>query len=133
LLNEPWGDEKRSLAPLYRDAATVIRSVDPTAILFLEGHITTNCGLQSRLPCPTFDNIVYAPHYYLPSMIVFGKWTGQTWAIRHAFANMRAKTQNWNAPLILGEFGAPANATRAAEYVDYVYDLLDDSLASGIQ
>jgi endoglycosylceramidase len=133
LLNEPWGDEKRSLMPLYEDAAAVVRSVDPTAVLFLEGHITTNCGLQSRLPCPSFDNFVYAPHYYLPSMIIFGKWRGHTASIRHAFANMRAKTESLNCPLILGEFGAPANASRAADYVDYVYDLLDDALASGIQ
>jgi len=132
-LNEPWGSERRDLVPLYRDACAAIRSVDPDAILFLQGHFFTNCGLQSRLPCPCFDNVAYAPHYYQPATILREKWSGRTSTIRRAFAHMQTKCAEWNAPLLVGEFGVPANSKCAPEYVDYLHDHLDEALASGVQ
>jgi endoglycosylceramidase len=132
-LNEPWGDERRSIGPLYRDAAAVIRAVDPAAIVFLEGHVTTNCGLQTRLGPPGLGNVAYAPHFYHPGVIVRGAWRGRTLVIDRAFAHMGAKAEEWGAPLFVGEFGVPATAAGAREYVGYLYDRLDDALASGTQ
>src|SRR5262249_11503679 len=133
LLNEPWGNEHREIAPLYRDAAVAIRAWHPTAILFLEGRGATAAGFRTRLPFPGLDNIAYAPHYYRPLAIVRDDGGGRTAGIDRAFGRMEAKAAEWDVPLLIGEFGIPAGAHRAGEYVDYLYDRLDAALASGMQ
>ena len=132
-LNEPWGDERREIAPLYRDAAAALRARHPTAILFLEGRGPTATGFRTRLPRPGLDNIAFAPHYYKPLAIVREDGGGRTAVIDRAFGRMEAKAAEWGVPLLVGEFGIPGGARRAGDYVDYHYDRLDAALASAMQ
>ena len=132
-LNEPWGDERREIAPLYRDAAAALRARHPTAILFLEGRGPTATGFRSRLPHPGLDNIAFAPHYYEPLSILLEDGGRRTGLIDRAFGRMEAKAAEWGVPLLVGEFGIPGGARRAGDYIDSHYDRLDVALASAMQ
>ena len=134
LLNEPWGDERTELAPLYEDATAAIRSVHPSAIIFVEGHARTNGGyLQTDLPRPRFDNVAYAPHFYDPTVFASKIYTGVTHPIHGGFRMMRDKAAEWNVPLFVGEFGTDAITLGAEAYIDEHYAQLDTYLASGAQ
>ena len=134
LINEPWGWESSELSPLYEDAAAAIRAVDPNAILFLEGHAGTNSGvIQTELAEPSFDNFVYAPHFYETLVLTSHAWSGLSYATDQGFQTMTQKASEWNVPLLVGEFGAPAGTWNGLAYVDLQYERLDDNLASSTQ
>lgn len=133
LLNEPWGDERSQIAPLYRDEALAIREAHPSALLFVQGHIRTNCGFGTRLPRPDFEPAVYAPHYYCPISYAIGRWHGTCLGLGRAFAAMSETARRWDVPLFLGEFGMNAEVPRAGDYVRAFYDRLDAALASAAQ
>jgi endoglycosylceramidase len=133
LLNEPWGYESSELEPLYEDEAVAIRAQHPSAILFVEGQITTNAGLDTGLPQPQFDNYVYAPHFYDPIALSTHSWSGSTLVTDNAFATMTSRAQAWGVPLFLGEYGMHADATNAAGYMNMLYAHLDNGLLSAMQ
>ncbi|MBZ0253072.1 MAG: cellulase family glycosylhydrolase, partial [Candidatus Methylomirabilis sp.] len=127
----PWAEEVTELTPLYEDAAAVIRANDPSAILFLCPRTAASAGAPSFLPKPTYDNFAYAPHFYDALVAVLGFWLGNP--TDQAFARMAAKAAEWDAPWLLGEFGAPGPGGNARGYVDHLYSRLNATLASGTQ
>jgi endoglycosylceramidase len=133
LLNEPWGNERNELAPLYCDAAAVIQSRHPSAFIFVEGQFTTNVGFQTRLPRLAITNLVYAPHYYKPATILVGHWFGSERSMDRAFAHMTAVSEAWNVPLFVGEFGMRVEVNNIGPYMNALYDHLDAQLISGAQ
>jgi endoglycosylceramidase len=133
LLNEPWGDESAEIAPLYLDEAEVIRDAHPSALVFVQGHIRTNCGFRTRLPRPDFGPTAYAPHYYCPISYAIGRWHGTNVGLDRAFSSMIETARQWDTPLFVGEFGMSADVPRTGAYVRTFYDSLDAALASGAQ
>ena len=114
LLNEPWGDERSQIGPLYRDEARAIQAAHPSAILFLEGHIATNCGFRTRLPRPEFGQAVYAPHYYCPITFAMGRWHGGPGPEPGLLLHDRDRPGMGHAA-VPGEFGVSAETIGAGD------------------
>ncbi|MCP4872848.1 MAG: glycoside hydrolase family 5 protein [Proteobacteria bacterium] len=134
LMNEPWGWEESELGPLYEEIATVVRAQHPGAVLFIEGHASTNNGVvQTLLPTPTFANFAYAPHFYETAVITTHIFSGLPTATDIGFLTMSGKANDWGVPLMLGEFGTHGDTFGAAGYVALQYERLDEYLASGMQ
>jgi len=132
LLNEPGGDEATQIGPLYADAGKAIRAADPSAILFVEpSPILISGGKQTRLSRPSFDNLVYAPHFYDPAAFLIKAWNGDDES--GAFALMNGTAAVWGVPLLLGEFGADATTDGVQGYMSAVRRQLDLAFASGTQ
>jgi endoglycosylceramidase len=131
MLNEPMGDEATELSGLYEELAASLREAHPGAILFVSPHAATSAGLRSRLPRPGFDNFAYAPHYYDPLVVTFKAWLGCR--VAAPVARMVAQAARFDAPLFLGEFGAPAGTWRGRAYMERLFVALDAGLVSGAQ
>jgi endoglycosylceramidase len=131
MLNEPEGDERTQLGPLYEDEAAAIRAVDPSAMLFVSPGYLTSAGDATQLSQPTFDNFAYSPHYYDPTVMLFHGWQGSDES--GAFVTMTGTAQAWGVPLFLGEWGAPPSTDEVAGYLDAVRTQLDLALASAAE
>jgi endoglycosylceramidase len=131
MLNEPWGDEVTQIGPLHEDAAKVLRTEDPDAILFVSPQVLTSAGQDTLLPKPSFDNFAYSPHYYDGGIVLAKVWAGST--LEEPMERMFARANSWNAPLFVGEFGGPADAENVGAYNDAYYAALDARFASGAQ
>jgi endoglycosylceramidase len=132
LLNEPWGEDG-NVELLYADEGKQIRANDPSAILFVEEHISPLGGFGNALGKPRFDNIAYAPHFYSSTVMRKRAYDGNPDEIDRAWKTMNDKAASWGVPLFVGEFGMFAEATRARDYVIREYEDLDAFLASGTQ
>jgi endoglycosylceramidase len=134
LLNEPYGDEMTELPAFYADAAVALRAAHPKAILLVEPNVLNSPSIQdTNLPRPSFDNFVYAPHFYDLGTFSSNAWNGDPAPTHAAFALMSARAATWGVPLFVGEFGLGATATNASGYIAAQYDALDAAFASGTQ
>ena len=131
LLNEPEGDERMQLGPLYEDAAKAIRAADPSAVIFVSPGYLTSAGDATNLQKPTFDNLAFSPHYYDPTVLLFHGWQGNDESA--AFATMTGTATQWGVPLFLGEWGAPPSTDEVGGYLDAIVAGLDRALASATQ
>lgn len=131
LVNEPEGDERTQLGPLYEDAARAIRVVNPGAILFVSPGYLTSGGDATRLQRPTFDNFAYSPHYYDPTIFLLHAWGGSD--ERAAFDEMAGTASAWGVPLFLGEWGATPSTDQLRGYLGAMAAQIDRTLASAAQ
>ncbi len=130
LMNEPWGLEKSELPALYHDAGTIVQSIIPGSILFLSAQVLTSTGIvASQLPPLSLPQIVHATHFYDPGLLSMKSWS--PWTLKTAHGHWKRILDRWQSPLYLGEFGAPATLPNARDYVDTIYDLMDQELYSG--
>jgi endoglycosylceramidase len=135
LINEPYsGSQEADLRAFYPAVASRIRDVDLTAIMFVEPSALSSLGEATHLNVApvTTDNVVYAPHFYDPSIIFPGLYTGPAKS-KSAFSYMINASTSWGAPLFVGEYGAPSGAIGVKDYMELLSSLLNQSFSSGTQ
>lgn len=135
LLNEPWGWEATQISEFYRQAASVVSSVDSSALIFFEPHPTTafSWGGQTNLVKPTFKNAVYAPHLYDFNILARGVWSGSMDGIQKTLNHHVEKAHEWDVPLYIGEWGAPATVANISTFVENVWRILLNNHISSAQ
>jgi len=130
ILNEPWGSDTQ-LNKLINDVGSAIRDRHPSAILFVPAHALVSGGVkQNTLAQPAHGNITYSSHYYDPS-VYFGSWNGNP--VDTALNKALTKATGWDAPLIMSEFGAPADTGNLTAYMEAYYSWLDANFVSATQ
>ena len=130
LINEPWGTDDE-LEALFNSAGPAIRSRHPEAILFVPPHALVSSGTANNMDKPMFDNMVYSPHFYDAFVIMFDAWLGSNPA--GSLDGMAAKAAAWGVPLLLGEYGGPAETSNIEGYMDALNNWLNNGWHSGTQ
>ncbi len=134
IINEPWSNGK-TLNPFYRMAGEIIRQNHPSAMLFFEPEMPVMGPLVpiafSGVTPPPLGNVVLAPHYYSPTVMSIKFWLWEDPGA--ALSQWKAKTDQWNIPMFLGEFGSPHEVSNSAAYMEANYKWLDSAFVSGTQ
>ena len=137
IINEPGAGStpldtmgKSILPPLYDRIAGFIEAEAGPAAIVCDEPVSSTADIQ-YLARPSHARFVYGPHYYDgATMLGIGPLDANR--IRTAVAAVLARTGPWNAPVILGEFGAPNSVSFKSDYLAAIFDALDAGRASAL-
>ena len=118
------------LPPLYDRVAAIIEAEAGAAAIIGDEPVSSTADVQ-YLARPSHPRFVYGPHYY-DGATMFDIGPLDPGRIRTAVSAVLGRAGGWNAPTILGEFGAPNSVTFKAEYLAAIFDALDAGRASGL-
>ncbi len=131
VMNEPWGTHAE-LLKMYEKVGAAIRERHPDAILFTSPNAMVSLGyIADVIEQPKLSNTAYSPHYYDTTVMSLRYWLG--FDVGAPLGRMLTKANGRKAPMLLGEFGAPANAQRSDDYLEAIYTWLDEQFVSGTQ
>jgi len=118
------------LPQLYDRIATTIESEAGPAAILGDEPVSTTSDVR-HLARPNHPRFVYGPHYY-DSATMLGIGPLDPARIRAAVTSILGRVGALNAPVVLGEFGAPNSVSFKAEYLAAIFEALDASRASGM-
>jgi endoglycosylceramidase len=118
------------LPPLYDRIAAVIEAEAGAAAIIGDEPVSSTADVQ-YLARPSHARFAYGPHYY-DGTTLLGIGPLDANRIRTAVKAVLARAGAWNAPTILGEFGAPNSVSFKADYLAAIFDALDAGRASAL-
>jgi hypothetical protein len=118
------------LPPLYDRIAAVIEAEAGAAAIVGDEPVSMTADVQ-YLARPTHPRFVYGPHYY-DGATMFDIGPLDPDRIRAAVSAVLGRAGAWNAPTIVGEFGAPNTVTLKIGYRAAIFDALDAGRASAL-
>jgi endoglycosylceramidase len=118
------------LPPFYDRMAGIIEAEAGPAAIIGDEPVSSTADVQ-YLARPSHARFAYGPHYYDgATMLNIGPLDAAR--IRTAVSAVLARAGAWNAPTIVGEFGAPNAVSFKADYLAAIFDALDAGRASGL-
>jgi endoglycosylceramidase len=127
VFNEPFPDlsckfEKKKLTNFYQRIYQMKRDRCFTKQMFFEPWMSTSSGIASNLRfVPAFGGTVYTPHYYdmfIDAQKPYGPLNHEL--MKKAIAIKVLEANDYNSPLVFGEFGAVNG------YTDYISDFVTE-------
>jgi endoglycosylceramidase len=137
IINEPGAGStpldtmgKMVLPTLYDRIAAVIETEAGAAAIIGDEPVSSTADVQ-YLARPGHPRFAYGPHYYDgATMLGIGPLDANR--IRTAVLAVLARGAGWNAPTIVGEFGAPNSVSFKSDYLAAIFDALDANRASAL-
>jgi len=118
LMNEPHADDE-VLSAFYQDQ---VDRLEGDALIFLDTSGTDGINAATGAEPPDCDRCVFAPHHYTPQAL-FGGPLGDVTPFVEAWA---ATGEDWEMPVLLGEFGVRADHGSAIPaYLEGYYQAFD--------
>ena len=137
ILNEPYFGtympgtfEKIHLKNFYNKIITLIRTADSDHYIFYEPQIMTSAGFNSFLPPLNLEKVVYAPHFYQPTIHQGLPYLGFPYLIKKTLNMRNTEAEYANVPWLLGEFGVNSVTYGMSSYLKDILSLLNNNLAS---
>jgi endoglycosylceramidase len=137
ILNEPYFGtylpltfEKIHLKNFYNKVIKSIRSIDSNHYIFYEPQIMTSAGFKSYLPALNYEKVVYAPHFYQPTIHQGLPYFGFSYLIKNTLNMRNTEAENANVPWLLGEFGVMNQTYGMHSYLIDILSLLNNKSAS---
>lgn len=130
LINEPypgttpgaeWGPA--TATPFYEHGAATVQAVVPDALIFFDSTGVDAVLQQTDLDRPDAANMVFAPHFYDPSIFFSGDTIeADVVAGMGGWADVGAA---WDMPVLVGEYGVQPDRDGAGPYAAQHYEALD--------
>jgi endoglycosylceramidase len=102
----------------------------PRAMLLFEPLPLVPFGFPSRMPTPTADHIVYAPHLYDATAMGLGRYVRWASTFEPSLRRVLATAQRLNVPLFVGEFGVLGGVDDAEALIEDQCRLFDRHFVS---
>jgi endoglycosylceramidase len=137
VINEPWYGTADNdtwmvevLTPFYTEMAAVIHATAPGSLVFFDATGNDAVNATTALERPDGEGLVFAPHYYDPSVILLGVVPPDINA-DGPMGSWADHGVEWGVPVLIGEFGARGEAAGSPGYVRANFDGLDTHLLHG--
>jgi len=125
LLNEPWGSSEKNLKKVVLKCYKEIRKNNDDHLVIFPGH-TSGIDFYQNIKSVELNNVIYTMHFY-PGFFGWGSATPFIHAefLLEGLPNWVAKMEEFNSPLLIGEFNVVLKGAGGGEMMRRYYDFYE--------
>ena len=125
LLNEPWGSNEKNLKKIVLKCYKEIRDNNDDHIIIFPGH-TSGIDFYQNIKSIELTNVIYTMHFY-PGFFGWGSATPYVHAefLAEGLPNWVKKMDEFNSPLLIGEFNVVLKEAGGGEMMRRYYDFYE--------